>query len=67
MFKGDRPDHPIWEYFLRVKVDGKVTIPCRLSYTTKPQTVRETNIKYYFTFMFVIYKYTTSDIMIIHN
>ena len=28
---------------------------------------KETNIKYYFTFMFVIYKYTNFDIMIIHN
>jgi len=28
---------------------------------------RKTNIKYYFTFMFVIYKYTNSDIMVIHD
>ena len=31
------------------------------------KNVRETNIKYYFTFMFVTYKYTNSDIMTIHN
>jgi len=35
--------------------------------TELEKNIRETNIKYYFIFMFVIYKYTNSDIIIIHN
>ena len=30
MFKGGRPAHPIWEYFLRVTVDGKVHAKCKI-------------------------------------
>ena len=33
----------------------------------RKKNVRKTNIKYYFTVMFVIYKYTNSDIMTTHN
>jgi len=30
MFKGGRPGHPIWEYFHRVTVDGKVHDKCKI-------------------------------------
>ena len=30
MFKGGRLGHPIWEYSLRVTVDGKVHTKCKI-------------------------------------
>ena len=30
MFKGGRSAHPIWEYFLRLTVDGKVHPKCKI-------------------------------------
>jgi len=30
MFKGGRPAHPIWGYFLSVTVDGKVHAKCKI-------------------------------------
>jgi len=64
----------------KCKISGHQQTPCAERMTshhslcaklhnqaTNSDTVRETNIQHYFIFMFVIYKYTNFDIMIIHN
>ena len=54
-----------WESLLWLL--NKIYLQISFVITELEKNVRETNIKYYFTVMFVIYKYTNSDLMIIHN
>jgi len=51
---------PSWYFVTGSSKDQIISVITELK-----NNVRETNIKYYFTFTFVIHKYTNSDIMII--